>query len=128
MKKTLLAITFLLSSALMAFAQDGSSSTEKRVNMLTRIMASELGLNESEYLRLKTLNRERVVKSDEIAELYSLDLDLQNKKIQELEASFDKKLKVMLSPDQLELYNAYRKSPETELALSQPKGQAAKKE
>jgi sulfate adenylyltransferase subunit 1 (EFTu-like GTPase family) len=91
-------------------------------------MASELGLNESEYLRLKALNRERVVKSDEIAELYAGDQTLQTKKLLELETSFDKKLKAMLSPSQLATYAAYRQSPDTELALSEVGKTPAKKE
>jgi hypothetical protein len=128
MKKILLSISLFLFTALISFSQDLSPSAEKRVNLITRVMASELGLNESEYLRLKALNRERVVKSDEIAELYSHDQALQAQKLQELETSFDKKFKAMLSPSQLAAYAAYRQSPDTEIALSKPVNGTAKKE
>ncbi|MGV3504335.1 MAG: hypothetical protein ACO1O1_11550 [Adhaeribacter sp.] len=104
-----------------------NSSTEKRVNLITRVMATQLGLNESEYLRLKALNRERVVKSDEIAELYGQNQALQAQKMQELEESFDKKFRAMLSPSQAAAYAAYRLSPDTEIALSKP-SIASKKE
>lgn len=119
MKKILLSITLLFCTTLLAVGQDLNTSTEKRVNLITRVMASQLGLNESEYLRLKALNRERVVKSDEIAELYSHNQALQSQKMQELEESFDKKFRSMLSPSQAAAYAAYRLSPDTEMALSQ---------
>lgn len=91
-------------------------------------MAAELGLNESEYLKLKALNRERVAKADEIAELYSHDPNLMDKKLQELESNFDKQFKAMLSPTQLAAYAAYRQSPDTELALSETANKPAKTE
>jgi hypothetical protein len=128
MKKNLLFLSFFFFASFTSMAQDLSSSVEKRVNLLTRIMASELGLNEAEYLKLQALNRERVVKSDEIAELYSHDQALQTKKLLELEASFDKKFKVMLSPTQVAAYNAYRLSPDTEIALSDSGSPNPKKE
>jgi hypothetical protein len=118
MKKVLLAISFFFFTVLVSFGQDLSPSAEKRVNLITRVMTAELGLNESEYLKLKALNRERVVKADEIAELYSHDQALQARKLQELENSFDKKFKAMLSPSQLAAYSAYSQSPDTELAMS----------
>jgi hypothetical protein len=118
MKKHLLFLIFFFFTATLSMAQDLSSSAEKRINLLTRVMASELGLNEAEYLKLQALNRERVVKSDEIAEFYAHDQEIQAKKLLELEASFDKKFKAMLSPNQLAAYNTYRQSPDTEIALS----------
>lgn len=120
MKKILLSLALVICTTLIGFGQDLNTSTEKRVNLITRVMASQLGLNESEYLRLKAMNRERVVKSDEIAELYAQNPALQAQKMQELEESFDKKFRAMLSPSQAAAYAAYRLSPDTEIALSQP--------
>ena len=128
MKKHLLFLSFIFFTATLSMAQDLSSSAEKRINLLTRVMASELGLNEAEYLKLQALNRERVVKSDEIAEFYAHDREIQAKKLLELEASFDKKFKAMLSPNQLTAYNAYRQSPDTEIALSKSGKAAPKKD
>lgn len=128
MRKVLLSISIFFCATLISFGQDLSPSAEKRVNLITRVMASELGLNESEYLKLKALNRERVVKSDEIAELYSHDQALLDKKLQELETNFDKQFKSMLSPSQLAVYSAYRQSPDTELAFSETGNKAPKKE
>ncbi|MGV3640728.1 MAG: hypothetical protein ACO1NZ_09430 [Adhaeribacter sp.] len=127
MKKILLSLSLLFCTTLVSFGQELNTSTEKRVNLITRVMASQLGLNESEYLRLKALNRERVVKSDEIAELYAHNQVLQSQKMQELEESFDKKFRAMLSPSQAAAYASYRLSPDTEIALSKPSA-ASKKE
>jgi hypothetical protein len=128
MRKILLSVSFFFFATCISYGQDLSPSAEKRVNLITRVMAAELGLNESEYLKLKALNRERVVKSDEIVELYSQDQPLMDKKLQELELNFDKKFKAMLSPSQLAAYAAYRQMPDTELALSGKGNPTEKKE
>jgi hypothetical protein len=128
MKKVLLSISFFFCATMISLGQDLSPSAEKRVNLITRVMTTELGLNESEYLKLKALNRERVVKADEIAELYSNDQAMMDKKLQELDTNFDKQLKAMLSPTQLAAYAAYRQSPGSGLAFSETAGKGAKKE
>jgi len=118
MKKLLHALfcSFLLIGS--AYAQEVSSSTEKRVSLLTRVMATELGLNESEFLRLKAMNRERIVKADEIAEFYNDNQEMLAKKINELELSFDKKFTAMLNPSQLAAYSQYKHRPNSQIALS----------
>jgi len=91
-------------------------------------MTAELGLNESEYIRLKALNRERIVKGDEISEFYSNNPQIKAQKLQELENNFDKKFKAMLSPSQLAAYAAYKHDPETDLALKEEKTKTANQE
>lgn len=118
MKNILLTLGTVILLSITSFAQDLTPSAEKRVNLLTRVMATELGLNESEYIKLKALNRERIIKSDEIAEMYSNDATMQSKKLNELETSFDKKFRAMLNADQLAAYMAYKHGPDSELALS----------
>ena len=74
-------------------------------------MSTELDLNELEYLRLKAMNRERVIKADELAELYSDNQEVLNKKIYELEICFDKKFTAILNPSQLAAYSQYKHRP-----------------
>lgn len=124
MKKTLLASLFLLFFSLNIQAQQISESAEKRIALITRVMAAELGLNESEFIRLKAYNRERIVKGDQIAEFYSNNPLLKAKKLQELETSFDKKFKAMLNPTQLAAYAAYKHDPESDLALQEKNNSA----
>lgn len=119
MKKFLLSLLFLLFFAYNAQAQEISESAEKRIALITRVMAAELGLNESEYIRLKSFNRERIVKGDEISEYYGNNPELKARKLMDLEASFDKKFKAMLSPTQLAAYAAYKHDPESDLALKE---------
>jgi len=126
MQKLILSIACFFSLFITASAQEISSSAEKRINLLTRVMATELGLNESEYIRLKTMNRERVIKADELAELYSDNQELMNKKIYELEVSFDKKFTAILSQRQLAAYSQYKHRPNAQIALSEDNKPAPK--
>ncbi|MDB5262845.1 MAG: hypothetical protein JWQ14_2126 [Adhaeribacter sp.] len=124
MKKSLLSLILIFmfafsTKAQSIKAQDVSDSAEKRIALITRVMTAELGLNESEYIRLKALNRERIVKGDEIAEYYSNNPDIKAAKLQELENNFDKKFRNMLNPSQLAAYSAYKHDPETNLALKE---------
>ncbi|GEO06934.1 hypothetical protein AAE02nite_45980 [Adhaeribacter aerolatus] len=119
MKKFLLSLLFILILAYSAEAQQISESAEKRVALITRVMAAELGLNESEYIRLKAFNRERIVKGDQISEFYANNPEMKTKKLLELEANFDKKFKTMLNPTQLAAYAAYKHDPTSDLALEE---------
>ncbi|WP_026464890.1 hypothetical protein [Adhaeribacter aquaticus] len=124
MKRSVLTLCFICFVTVVTLAQNVPSSTEKRISLLTRVMASELGLNEIEYMKLKSLNTDRLIKADELAELYKHDHAMLARKIYELETSYDRKLKAMLNPNQLNTYAAYRHSPASDLAFSDPKGAA----
>jgi len=126
MKKPLLSLLFIFLISFAVKAQDISDSAEKRIALITRVMTAELGLNESEYIRLKALNRERIVKGDEIAEFYTNDPDMKAKKLMELENNFDKKFRAMLNPNQLAAYSAYKHDPESDLALKEKSKTAGK--
>jgi len=127
MKKHLLSIIFVLFVSFAVKAQTISDSAEKRIALITRVMAAELGLNEAEYIRLKALNRDRIVKADEIAEYYSNNSEMKTQKLQELESNFDKKFKAMLNPGQLAAYAAYKHDSESDLALQEEKTNVAQK-
>jgi len=128
MKNYLLVIALFTLTTFSASAQNISDSADKRISLITRVMTAELGLNESEYIRLKALNRERIVKGDEISEFYSNNPQIKAQKLQELENNFDKKFKAMLSPSQLAAYAAYKHDPETDLALKEEKTKTANQE
>ena len=119
MKQFLLSLFFIILFSYSAEAQQISDSAEKRIALITRVMAAELGLNESEYIRLKAFNRERIVKGDQIAEFYANNPEMKTKKLLELEANFDSKFKAMLNPSQLAAYAAYKHDPESDLALKE---------
>lgn len=91
-----------------ANAQSISSSADKRIALLTRVMATELQLNEAEYIKLKAFNRERVLKSDEVATMYSNDTAILTAKLNEVEADFDRQFSSLLNPVQLAAYKTYQ--------------------
>jgi hypothetical protein len=126
MKNALLSLALFTLTIFTASAQNISDSADKRITLITRVMTAELGLNESEYIRLKALNRERIVKGDEISEFYSSNPEMKAQKLAELENNFDKKFKAMLSPSQLAAYAAYKHDPESDLALKEEKTKTAK--
>jgi hypothetical protein len=125
MKNYLLIFVFFALVSFGTQAQTISDSAEKRISLITRVMTAELGLNESEYIRLKALNRERIIKGDEISEYYSNNPQLRTQKLEELENNFDKKFKAMLSPSQLAAYAAYKHDSASDLALKEEKSKTA---
>ena len=102
-----------------ANAQTISSSAEKRITLLTRVMATELQLNEAEFIKLKALNRERVLKSDEVASMYSNDPAILTAKLSEIEADFDKQFTALLNPVQLAAYKTYQEDQNAKLTAMQ---------
>ncbi|QNF35353.1 hypothetical protein HUW51_22515 [Adhaeribacter swui] len=112
MKKLYLSLFVAAFFSLAAQAQDISSSADKRINLLTRVMATELQLNEAEFIKLRSLNRERILKSDEIATLYSADATVMAAKMKEVEDNFDKQFTAILNPVQLAAYTNYKHANE----------------
>ena len=130
MKKLVLSFVAVIFFSFAAPAQDISSSADKRITLLTRVMATELQLNEAEFIKLRSLNRERILKSDEIAVLYRADSALMATKLNEVEANFDKQFTAILNPVQLAAYTNYKQAAEeaklTAVQVDKPKPVAAK--
>ncbi len=112
MKKLFLSFIIVAFFSCVAQAQDVPSSADKRINLLTRVMATELQLNEAEFIKLRSLNRERILKSDEIAVLYGSDPALMATKLKEVDDSFDKQFTAILNPVQLAAYTNYKQTTE----------------
>lgn len=110
MKKIIFTVVYLFVISTYAVAQDIPASAEKRIDLLTRVIATELQLNKGAYLKLKALNRERILKSDEATTMYSDDAAILNAKLTEIAADFDKKFALTLNPVQLAAYNNYQQS------------------
>lgn len=113
MKNVLLVIAaFLISTA--SFAQSPfklSREAEERCTQITRTMAQELRLNEIGYIKLKELNRERMLATQEILSSYSNDSHLLEEKLEELATSYDKKVTAFLNANQLQAYANYKNQP-----------------
>ncbi len=119
MKKAIFTLLLVAALGSWAKAQTIPSSADKRITLLTRVMATELQLNEAEYIKLRALNRERILKSDEVASMYSTDPAILSAKINEVEADFDKQFVTLLNPVQLAAYNTYKQNPDSDLTALQ---------
>lgn len=107
-----LIFTFALVLALTsgsAFAQSGNN-LDSRVANATREMSAQLGLNESEYIKLKALNRDRFSRAAQINSMYSNDVAMREMKLNELQNSYETELRAFLNPKQLESYASYKES------------------
>ncbi|MDQ3290055.1 MAG: hypothetical protein M3Q05_02075 [Bacteroidota bacterium] len=127
MRKVVLSLIVAASISTLTQAQTIPSSAEKRITLLTRVMATELQLNEAEYIKLRALNRERILKSDEMAAMYGSDSAVLTAKLKEVEVNFDKKFSVLLNPVQLAAYKSYKESTDSNLtALKEEKTEIKK--
>ncbi|MFC5269830.1 hypothetical protein [Adhaeribacter terreus] len=107
----------LLCTTGISFAQAGGN-LDARVATVTRSMSANLGLNEMDYIKLKTLNHDNMVKASEINSQYLNDATLREMKISELQADYENQLRAFLSPKQMEAYIAYKENKQNYTAFS----------
>lgn len=109
---TTLALTIAISFSLVA--QDRAKpapNARTKAYQITRIMSDQLRLNESEYIRLRTLNEERLLKAEEAALQFKNDLVMKDAKLREIENSFDIQVQAMLSARQMDAYISFKQNP-----------------
>lgn len=122
MKKVMLTAAMMLAlSTTTLFAQTASNDLDSRVAAVTRDMSVKLGLNESDYIRLKNINREKLVKADEITNMYKNDMGMRNAKLSELQNNYDTQLRSFLNTKQLDAYASYKSSNSNFTALEEDK-------
>jgi hypothetical protein len=129
MKKFLLIAAAALLFSAPSFAQnnvysifDVSPAVEAKCTNITRSMAHELRLNEPEYIKLKELNRERIVKTDALLQSFKENDPELNQQMKEIELAYEQQIASFLKPDQLHAYINYKQ------AISHVKFVAAVKE
>ncbi len=113
MKKFILVaiVSFLFGTS--SFAQGDATTlspkTESVCTEITRTMARELHLNEMEYIKLKDINRERLVKTEELVQASSENAAALKEGLREIEVSYEQKLATFLTPKQQTAYANYKK-------------------
>ncbi|RNI26254.1 hypothetical protein [Rufibacter latericius] len=114
MKNSLLTLGFLFVLVMNAVAQNGPSNpaVEKTSNSVTRLMVQSIGLNESEYITVKALNQERLVKAAEVAKMYGSDAEMRDARLKEIESNFESELFKVLNSRQVEAYSDFKNKPE----------------
>lgn len=88
-----------------------SPEFEAKVTAITRAMTLKLELNEPNYIKLKSLNRERLTQTEALLQTYQDDKAGLEDKIKEVELAYEKKLHALLSEKQREAYAAYKAEP-----------------
>ncbi len=74
-------------------------------------MARELRLNELGYIKLKELNRERMLATQAILSSHNTDTHLVEHKLEELALQYDEKVSAFLNANQLQAYANYKNKP-----------------
>lgn len=77
-----------------------------RASDLARRMATEIQLNEREYIEVRRLAVQKIERIEEIKSMYSNDADMMSKKMKEAEENFNYNLRASLSNKQFENYIA----------------------
>ncbi|GAB2532221.1 hypothetical protein GCM10027189_11600 [Rufibacter soli] len=91
-------------------------------------MAQNMGLNENEYIQVRTLNTERLAKAAEVARMFQNDTENMNAKLHEIDEEFENKLFKILSSRQVDAYAAFKTKPEASfLSLVQEVSPSRKK-
>lgn len=103
MKKLLTSAFFILT--LFAANAEGNDAYT-RASEMARRMASDIQLNEREYIEVRKLAVQKIERIDEIKSMYSNDKDMMAKKINEAEENFNYNLRIALNTKQFENYLA----------------------
>jgi hypothetical protein len=114
MKNFISTLVLFMAISTSLVAQDRSSApvnARTKAYQITRIMSDQLRLNESEYIRLRTLNEERVMQTEEAAVEFKNDLVMKDAKLKEIEDNFDRQVQGMLTARQLDAYLAFKENP-----------------
>ncbi len=120
---------FALALGMQAFAQDGTvnQAVEKTSSAVTRLMMQSIGLNENEYLRVRTLNHARLAKAAEVTKMYGGNAEMLEARLKEIEGNFENELFKILNSRQVEAYAEFKVKPEGNfLSLVQEVAKAAK--
>jgi hypothetical protein len=115
--KKLITSAFFVFAIMSAQASNDSDQFKTQAADITRRMANQIGLNESEYIQVKQYTTDKLVAVAEIKEMYSNDSEMMFRKISEVEDSYNHKVQSILTAKQFDSYISLHKSLKTDLPL-----------
>src|SRR5688572_16505371 len=115
--KKLITSAFFVFAIMSAEASNDSESYKNQAADITRRIANQIGLNESEYIQVKKYTTDKLVAVAEVKEMYSNDSEMMFRKISEIEDSYTHKVQSILTASQFESYVILNKSLKTGLPL-----------
>jgi len=87
-------------------ADDSLAALKAKATEETRVIVQKIGLNEIEYIKIKSFVYNKLVAIKEANEMYANNPEMRTKKLQAIEEEFDKNLLATLSPKQHQNYLA----------------------
>jgi hypothetical protein len=115
--KKLITSAFFVFAVMSAQAANDSDLIKNQAAEITRRLANEIGLNESEFIQVKKYTTDKLAAVAEIKEMYSNDSEMMFRKIAEIEASYNHSVQSILTAKQFDNYVAYNKNLKTDLLL-----------
>ena len=115
--KKLITSAFFVFAIMSAQASNDSDQFKTQAADITRRIANQIGLNESEYIQVKKFTTDKLVAVAEVKEMYSNDSEMMFRKISEIEDSYNHKVQNILTASQFESYANLNKSLKTGLPL-----------
>lgn len=101
-----------LQGAITAHAQVTNDPTPVRTRAinLTRILATNIKLNEGQYVKVKQINERMLVEIEEVKSRYATDQVAKDQHLAEIQARYDVAMEAVLQPAQIALYQQSRTS------------------
>lgn len=97
----ILSVTFF---AVQAGNKLSNEELNKQATEITRDLTNKVGLNEFEYIKVKSFMFDKLKAENEINDMYSNDPEMRIKKLQEIDIQFNSKLATVLNAKQQEAY------------------------
>jgi len=113
-------LSLLPALLLLAFVSHGQTTptpidpkTSQVVTTMTREMSNHLQLNESQYIKLYSINRTRLMRQQEIERATTADASARTAQLAELQGQYEQECARILSPSQLSLLQQDQTNPAT---------------
>jgi hypothetical protein len=101
--KKIFTSAFLCLALITAKAQTAELTPEQiraQATAQTRELSQKIGLNELEYIKVKSYTLQKLIAIQEVNQMYSNDVEMRNKKLAAIEEEFIKNLVAILTPKQ----------------------------
>lgn len=108
--KNLLTTAFLFLTILTASATSNDATIRNEASDITRRLANQIQLNESEYIQVKNFTVEKLTAVADIKAMYTNDMEMMFRKLNETEKAYNHKITSLLNAKQLDNYLAIHKS------------------
>lgn len=122
MKKLITSVLFAL-IVITTQAAGADEQVKTQAADMARRMANQIELNESEYIQVKSYLTEKLAAEVMIRDMYSNDIEMMFRKLNEADNACKQKIESLLNAKQLENYLVIQKSLKAELPVIATSGE-----